>query len=332
MRKFITTLILTSLFLGLASACGAQDNTPIPEPTPTIEVMPTPTMAPERAVLIADTATDAWTLEQATAALQELTYNSGLEFEIRSTINASEITPDIKVLVFLQHPENLGSLSNAAPGTQFIVISDQEWTPSANVNIIRSDTNHQVFMAGYAAVMLSDNFRGAGLLTVEEPELKTAFVIGAKFFCGLCNSLVYPLNVYPVYKELPSTSQPSEWLAGFNELALSTIQYLYIPPQAYSADLFNALAPSGIRLVGIISPPAEAAPMWAGTLKSDGFVPLRTIWDDVLQGIGGKTVYASLQLTDTQTGFIGEGKQKLINSVIEEMQAGRIYTQDPMVD
>jgi hypothetical protein len=70
----------------------------------------------------------------------------GFEFETRPEIQVNEITSDIKVLIFY-HPDNLGSLSNSALNTQFLVISDQDWSPAGNVTIIKADVNSQVFMA-----------------------------------------------------------------------------------------------------------------------------------------------------------------------------------------
>jgi hypothetical protein len=49
-----------------------------------------------------------------------------------------------------------------------------------------------------------------------------------------------------------------------------------------------------------------------------------------LAGNGGKTIYASLYLADTQNGFISQGRQQLLQQVISDIQAGRIYPLDPL--
>lgn len=330
MTNKITKIILLILLTLPLIACKGKAEEIVPTNTPVVEALPTPTTLPDRVVLITGDTQDAWMLEQANSTLQELAAGSGLEFETRLEIQVNEITSDIKVLVFLSHPDNLGSLSNSALHTQFLVISDQDWTPAGNVTIIKADINSQVFMAGYAVEELSDNFRGAGLLNSEESTQNTAFRNGAKYFCGLCNALIFPLNTYPLIKELPQSSSPAEWIAGFNELYANSILFIYVPPQAYSPDLFSFIAQTNVKVIGISSPPAEAQAIWAGTFLTDGFSPMKGVWNDLVAGNGGKTVNASLYLTDTQNGFISPGKQMLIDNVINEMQAGRIYTLDAM--
>ncbi|NMC45433.1 MAG: hypothetical protein GYA52_01240 [Chloroflexi bacterium] len=328
-NKIIKILLLILLTLPLI-ACKGKAEEALPTDVPTVEALPTPTPLADRVVLITGDTQDAWTLEQANSTLQELAAGTGFEFETRPEIQVNEITSDIKVLVFLSHPDNLGSLSNSALNTQFLVISDQDWSPAGNVTIIKADVNSQVFMAGYAVEELSDNFRGAGLLNSEESTPNTAFRNGAKYFCGLCNALIFPLNTYPMIKELPQSSSPAEWIAGFNELYANSILFIYVPPQAYSPDLFSFIAQTNVKVIGISSPPAEAQAIWAGTFRIDGFSPMKEVWNDVIAGNGGKTVNASLYLTDTQNGFISPGKQTLIEKVVAEIQAGRIYALDAM--
>ncbi|MGV8025803.1 MAG: hypothetical protein AB2L18_04510 [Anaerolineaceae bacterium] len=329
MRKKTAFLILLMVIGSLFISCKGKAEEAA---TPTSVPLPTPTTAADRVVLITGDVQDAWTLQQANTILQELATSSNLVFETRTAIQSNEITPDVKVLVFLSHPQNLGSLSNSASGTQFIVISDQEWTPESNVTIIRSDPTNQIFMAGFASVMLADNFRGGGLLTSENSNLITAYKNGSKYFCGLCNALITPLNKYPITKEITQSSQPADWIAAFDEINLNTILYVFVPPQAYSAELFNHIAQTSVKVIGITNPPAEAQSIWAGTILSDGLTPIKAIWNDVLAGNGGKTINASLYLADMQTGFISPGKQQLLQQVITELQAGRIYTLDPMAE
>lgn len=329
MGKTIKTILFILLLSSFLISCKGNDAEAAPQSTSTFETLPSPTNAPDRVVLIAEEGADSWTLEQTNLTLQELAASSGLEYETRQSINSSEITADIKVLVFLSHPTNLGSLSNAAPNTQFIVISDQDWTPSTNVSIIRVDPTYQTFMAGYASVMLADNFRSGGMLTSEGGSLNIAYKNGAKYFCGLCNALIFPYNNYPLTKEVSPSATSTEWMQAFNELNLSTILFVYVPPQAYSSDLFNYIAQTNVKIIGITTPPAEAMPLWAGTFLIDGVSPIREIWNDVVAGRGGKTVNASLYLADTQAGLISQGRQALLNQVIDDLQAGTIYTLDP---
>lgn len=330
MKKNVPVLIALLLLSIFAASCGGKSKSIPPTETPTSIPLSTPTPLPDRVVLVTGDKPDSWMLQQANSTLQELAQNSNLEFETRINIQSNEITSDMKVLVFLSHPQNLGSLSNAAPGSQFIVISDEDWTPSSNVTIIRSDTKYQYFMAGYASVMLAENFRSGGLLTNENGDLNTAYNNGARYFCGICNALISPLNTYPITRELSASSAPADWIAAFEAIRLNSILYIFVPPAAYSADLFNYIAQSGAYVIGVSTPPAEAQAVWAGTFLTDGISPISNIWNDVLAGNGGKTIYASLYLADTQNGFISQGRQQLLQQVISDIQAGRIYPLDPL--
>ena len=320
-------LICSILFV----SCNGKSKT-LPTETPTSNPLPSPTPAPDRVVLITGENPDSWTLQQANSVIQELAQTSGLVFEARNSIQSNEITSDMKILVFLSHPQNLGGLSNSAPHTQFIVLSAEDWAPSSNVTIIKTNPEFQYFMAGYTSVILADNFRGGGLLTNENSNFITAYGNGAKYFCGICNAVITPLNSYPITKELSASSTAADWIAAFDEIRLNTILYVFIPPSAYSVDLFNHIAQTSVKVIGISTPPAEAQSIWAGTFLIDGISPIRDIWNDVLAGNGGKTISSSLYLADTQNGLISPGKQELINRVISDLQAGMIYTLDPLAE
>ena len=328
MKKNALVLVVL-LFLGIfLGSCNGKSEEILPTEIPTEVPLPSPTPALDRVVLVTGDNPDSWMLQQATSTLQGLAQNSSLEFETRTNIQSNEITSDMKVLVFLSHPQNLGSLSNGAPDAQFIVISDEEWVPSSNVTIIRSDTKYQYFMAGYASVMLAENFRSGALLPIENGDFNTAYKNGAKYFCGICNAVISPLNAYPITRELSSSSAPADWINAFEEIRLNSILYVFVPPAAYSADLFNYIAQSGAYVIGIAAPPAEAQAVWAGTFLSDGISPITDIWNDVMAGNGGKTVFASLYLEDAQNGFISQGKQQLLQQVISDIQAGMIFPLD----
>jgi len=289
---------------------------------------PTPTPLPDRVVLVRSAIDNLTTATDAEILLTNLAAASGLEFETRQEIFVNEITEDIKVLVFLTHPENLGSLANAAPQTQFIVLTDQDWNPSPNVSTIRLKPEHQVFLAGYIATMIPANYRGGGLLASDNTLPNQAFRNGGYYYCGLCQAVIYPLNQYPIAKDIPANSPASSWIAAFEELNLNTIESLYVTPEAYSPELFNYLTSHEIILLGIEPPPDEARPHWAVTVLSDGVSPIQEIWSDLSEGKGGKTINASLKLTDIQSIYITEGKLALVQKVINRLQVDEIYTLD----
>jgi hypothetical protein len=317
--------ILFSLFVILLFSSGCsliKINQPTPTPIHIPTPLPTPTLLPSRAILIAPNGADPALLAEAQNILTELTSASGLLFETRTEISAKEITADVKILVFLTHPENLGTLSNAAPRTQFAVVSDLNWNPGSNVTIIRRQPEYISFMAGFISVNLDNNFRSGALISASDTLSQDAFSNGGHFFCGLCSPSIPPYVKYPLIATQPAGSSPSAWQAAFDQMYINGVRVLYVAPEAYSPELFTYLVGKEIILYGS-QPPLEAArPRWAATLLVDGLSPLREIWPDLLAGKGGKIVYGGVRFTDVQPAFITPGKLEYFQKLVGRMRAG----------
>ena len=239
-RFILLIIFFFSILITGCSGNGQNDTeaTELPTPIPT----PIPTTAPDRAVLIISSNTSEVIEADASALISELAASSGLEFEIREQIFANELTSDVKVAVFLEQPDNLGSFAASASGTQFIAISDQEWNPSGNVTIIRKNEDHATFLSGYLAAMIAPDFRVGGLLASEQTMTNQAFLNGVQYFCGLCAAVVYPLNTYPVVSQMPSASTVEAWQNAFNEVNTNKVNVLYLASEALVPAFGNYLS------------------------------------------------------------------------------------------
>ncbi|MDO9546220.1 MAG: hypothetical protein Q7J07_05665 [Pelolinea sp.] len=333
-RKKCISLVILGLFIStmLMSCTGKQS-----EPETTQAVIPTPTniptLAPARAILVAPAESSPIELADAHALVAELATGSGLEFEVRQEIFANEITLDVRIIVFLEQPNNLGSLAANAPGTQFVAISAQNWSPPANGTIILKDETHVAFMSGYLSAMLAPNFRVGGLLVSENTAFNQAFINGISYYCGLCASVIYPLNRYPFISQQPANSPPANWQAAFNEINANKINVLFLPGDAASAELGTYLGGIDVAVIGDQTPPEELLSRWVATISSDGLSPLREIWDDLLNGQGGKVLNANLKISDINyislangLVWLSQGKMDLLSKVIILLREGQIYT------
>jgi hypothetical protein len=332
-KKSISGLIVGLFLLYIGASCNVfTEEAVTPEPEQAVIPTTIPTQAPDRVILAAASSASAESITSAQAFIAQLAAESGLEFETRDMIMANEITPDIKVIVFLEQPENLGSLAASAPNTQFVAISSQEWNPPPNGSIIRINNDHAAFLAGYLSAMIAPNYRVGALQIAENNAFNQAFVNGVNYYCGICASVVFPVTTYPVVSQQPSASPPANWQAAFNEINLSKVNVLFLPQEAATPELSAFLASQDIAVIGNAPPPEELRGKWVATINSDGLTALQEMWADLLNGVGGKVINASLTFSDLnyliieyQLVGITEGKMMQLEEMIKLLRDGQVY-------
>ena len=335
-KILIPALLLVVLFALSAAGCGSKAEQAIQQ-TETVPIVEKPTATPlpaNRAVLIISPNDNAETATQAQNLLAELAASSGLEFETRQDITSETLSADVKVLVFLHHPDNLGTLAAGAPSTQFVAISDLDWNPPANVTLIHEDTTGTAFLAGYVAAITAPNFRVGALLAAEDIQMNTAFKNGVNYYCGICSSSINPLNAYPVVAEQPAASTPETWQAAFDQINLSKVNVVYIAREAISPQLLLYLSSQDVAVISNQQVTEEGRSRWAASVYMDAITPLSEIWGDLVAGIGGKTISATFQVGDTQeitltdgSVWLSPGKLILANQMIDLLREGQINTQ-----
>lgn len=332
----ITAIIVLLIASFSLSACGSKDtqDETVQEIIPTVE-LPTPTpVLPDRALLIAEAGTDATMLTEAQTAMTELAASSGLEFETRQSLSAEEITEDVKIVIFLHHPDNLGTLAAGAPNTQFAAITTQDWKPPSNVTVIRTREDDVAFLSGYIAAIMAPNFRIGALLASENVQFNQAFQNGVLYYCGSCASSITPLNSYPVISTQPAGSSAETWQLAFDEINLSKVNVLYLANEANSAQVSSFLSAMDIGVIGSQDPLPEGQSRWAASIYIDSVSPINEIWDDLVAGSGGQTVNAGIKITNIQeltvqdgTVWLSPGKQILVDKMIELLREDQINTQ-----
>ena len=334
-KQFLINIISLVLILPafVFSSCTKKANQAVPTPVsaqPTS--LPTPLPAADRVVLVAPADFDPVLLADAETTLRELASSSALEFERREKVIANEITSDMKVMVFLSQPENLGSLASGAPGTQFVAIMNEDWNPGQNVTVIRKRDDHIAFMGGYLAALLAPNFRAGALLTTENTASSQAFLNGVNYYCGICASLLNPLNKYPFISTQPAASPASAWQAGFDAMNVNKINVLFVTKEAASPELLAYLASLDVAMIGNQTPPAEGKPKWVATLYSDGMAPIREIWPDLMAGKGGKVLNAAIKIFDNQYVTVNDGLVWLSQGKMDYAQKTMDLLQDNFIN
>jgi hypothetical protein len=328
-RPHLKTIILLFLVgFALISSCSIINNIqPTAIPTKIPPPKSTPTQKPSRVILIAPDNTDPVQISNAQKTITKLAASASLTFETRKQITGSEITPDVKILIFLTHPDNLGALANSAPKTQFVVVSDRDWSPTPNVTIIRQRADYIGFAAGYLSVVLDNNFRGGALIATEDTLTQQVFQNGGYYYCGLCRPEIPPYSTYPIIATQPKGSPATNWQSVFDQMNINQIKALYVSADAYSPELFTYLVSKNVILFGPQTPPDVAKSRWAATLRVDGLTPLTEIWTDVIAGKGGKIVYVGVEFDDVQSNLLPQGKMDYVNRMVNKMRVGLLNPQ-----
>jgi hypothetical protein len=300
---------------------------PVATDTP---VPPPPTQEPGKVLLVASAVND---LEIYHPLLEKMSASAGLLFESKPELEAADLTKDIRIVVFLAPPANLNELSAAAPTTQFAVVSAGGLPGAANVSIIRQQTEYQAFVGGFISVLLSTDWRVGGLLPIDGPlgeSIQEAYVNGGRYFCGMC-AAGWPLGIYyPQAVLLPAGSDGEAYRAAAAGLFdTQKVEAYYLSAQAARPEVFEYVQGKDqfgktVLLVGEQAPPEEVRPQWAATVRFDLVSGIEQLWPDLLAGKGGAEVDAVLVLEDINLANLGEGRLRLVQELMAEIEAGAV--------
>lgn len=349
-KKRLSILLtgFTLLFTMMASAACSSPLTAQPTSTlvaaearPTLSpqpleptLAPTATAQPKKAVLVAPAGSDPQQVQAVQEALSELAGQAQLLLETREALQPADLTPEMSVVIWLTAPGNLNELAAAAPQTVFVVFSAVDLPPAGNVSVVRLRPEFQVFMGGFIVELLSPNWRAAGLLPGDGPlgkSLANAFVNGGRYFCGVC-APGWPLGEkYPQAGVAASGSDGPTWqtfAAGL--LDVQKVDAYYLSAESAKSEVLVYLQGKDqfgtpVRVAGAIDPPEALKTQWAATIRFDQVEGLRQVWPDASVGKGGLTVEAPLVIENVNPEHLGEGKMRLVNDLLAEIVAGRIY-------
>ena len=305
--------------------------TPKPvEPTP----LPSATPQPKKVVLVVPADSDPHQVRAAQQALSGLSGQAGMNLEIRETLQAADLTPDVAVTVWLAAPSNLNELALAAPQTVFVVASTVDLQAGGNVSVVRLGPEFQAFVGGFIVAMLSPDWRAAGLLPGDGPlgeTLANAFVNGGRYFCGVC-APGWPLGEkYPQAGVLAGASDGPAWQTSAAGLFdVQKVDAYYLSAEAAKNEVVSYLQGKDqygtpVRVAGAIDPPEALQAQWAATVRFDLASGLREVWPDAAAGKGGLVVEAPLVIENVNSDHLGEGRMRLVNDLLAEIRAGVIY-------
>jgi hypothetical protein len=270
----------------------------------------------------------------AQAALQGWQQAEGaasLRWELRQSLTAGGLTPDLRLVVAypgtVSGPD-LMELAAAAPQVQFLSVDLEGVAPGPNLTAagpLRVD--QQGFMAGVLAAMLTPDWR-IGVISASDSAAglaaRNGFLNGATLFCGLCNPYHGPIVDYPLYIELPAAASSAEWQSAAQALLDKAVETVYLAPGVADPEMLSLLAQNNVRLIGSQPMPAGLQAHWvAAILPSDaGLYPFLP---GLLAGKSAGQVTLPLDFFDIQAAF-SPGKERLARQYLADLLAGYIDT------
>lgn len=326
----------------LLSAC-ALGRKPEPTPNPTNTVVPSPTAIPTPSTPLAVLVLPADMDKAASDAYQKVVYDlaqaSGLRFQVRNTFTPADLEPGLKIVVALPPDPGIAALAAAAPEVQFLAVDIPEATAGGNVSTLASTPQVDIpaFVAGYTAALISDDYR-AGMILPKDNALALqaarAFANGMAYYCGLCTSFRLWLDQnggairFPQFAQIPSDEEPSR-LGGWANYLVGNLKvdavYVYPDPKIEVRQLYDALGQTGAQIIGASSPDPKPAG-WVMEIRPDAIKAIQRAWPDLLAGQGGQAVPSPLGLGDVDPTFLSPGRERLVEKVLDDLQAGRIAT------
>ena len=91
-------------------------------------------------------------------------------------------------------------------------------------------------------------------------------------------------------------------------------------------DLLEYLAQHGFYMIGEAMQPKDIQPNWIASLKPALLPAIQKLFPDLVAGKGGQIVPLPLSLADVNPSLLSEGKQRLVQQVLDGLQAGTIST------
>jgi hypothetical protein len=342
-KKLQYLFVLTFLLMALLGMAGCSHETPTGETPPTAETeaatqiaeetepSPSPTPSPQQPVVMLAYGenADPWTVDRLQAILEELAAESSLGLVTQEGLSEASLPPEVQVLVGIGLGVDPGGLVGANPEVSFAFVDQAGVAPGGNLSVIGDptiDQQHQSFMSGYLAALVSSDYKLAGLIPAEQPltaVMTDAFVIGAEFFCGVCNPLYPPYQNFPQWELLSIETAENGFQAAVDTLILNGVEVLYVQGQLASPEMLTYLSDNSVKVVGDTAPDTIRN-NWVGTVTPDPGPPLIDLWPDLLAGVGGVQHPSAITLRDTGAGLISEGRLRLFEEMADKLEAGLV--------
>ncbi len=307
-----------------------------PTPSVTLPVVETPlplqTTVPSKLVLLTLPGADPQLAANLQTVLTELAAEGGLTLEARTQLASLDLEPEVGILVAAPPDPGMLNLAAANPQVQFIAVGIPGLQPAQNLSVIGSGgerPDQQGFLAGYMAATVTPDWRVGVISRADTNAGKAArngFTNGVVFFCGLCRPAYPPFIQYPLFVDLPGGASAADQQAAIDTLVANAVKTVYVFPGAGDNTLLEGLAQAGLKIIGGARPPASLTGQWVASIRPDVLVAVRQAWSRLMAGEKAIGLDVPVAITDQNLALLSTGRQRLVQSLLDDMLAGFIDT------
>jgi hypothetical protein len=300
----------------------------VPEAT---EAQETPSVveSPLKTLLIRGAEADPFVFDEIQILVERLSNDSGLSLNVLTGSTPEMVTPDVQVVIGVGANLDLNGFAASAPDVSFIAIGDPNATVTENLSVIGDPANEarqQAFMGGYLSAMTASDSKVAAIFSSDHPAsdlLAESFVVGARFYCGICQPLYPPYNPFPQWQLVPVETTADGFRPLINTYGDMEVEVLYVHGDLASPDLFIMIQEFGIKVVSDRTPDV-LRDNWVGTISIDPIPTLEALWPGVVAGMPGVQVPAVIRLTNRDSELLSDGRYRLFEEMAADLQAGLI--------
>ena len=328
-------VILGVVLMLILSACGANaaPTSSTSEPIPTETAIPTPiltaTPVVPLAILVLPATLDPDSSNLYQKTVYDLTQTSGMRFQVRNTLTPADLEPGLQIVIALAPDPGIAALAAAAPNVQFLAINIPEIAPGGNISVLggNSQSDLAAFLAGYTAALITDDYRIGMMLPKDNADAIRAFnayASGMTFYCGTCRPFYYLPWSFPQYIDIPADEDVTHYNAFSDILILQKkVRTIYLYPDIATEDLMTYIGTTGTLMIGTKTP--EQLPAgWVMTIQPDVVKAIQNAWPQLIGGQGGVTIQSPLGLSDIDPSLLSPGKRRLVEQMLQDLQAGYV--------
>jgi len=312
-------IVLIFILVGVSGCQSPQTSQPTPtaaQPTalPSATPEPSPTPLPGRLAAFGS-------LDEATRSfLETQAGQAGLVFSSEAAFSADLIPAEAEVVVVAGAVDGLAQAAAERPQVQFIAVSPLPLEASANLAVIRSDPLQEAFAAGFLSIMLTPDWRSAGIFSAVDSAPVDAFQNGGRYFCGDC------APGWPLGERYPKVGTPGDVQNLINTMKA---EVFYLSAEAITPELVASLAGKtqlqrAIIVFGNTSAPPELQPQWAASLTLDLQTALGSALSEAFAGRSAGALSADITLTQVNPDLLSPGKQERWLQMLADLRSGKI--------